>query len=282
MGRKKPEGQAGQAAGPNGAALAAGLPVCYESADGSLRLLKGDCIEMLNRHFPEECFDMIFADPPYFLSNGGVTCQAGTWGSVNKGGWDEARGVEESLAFNLQWLEACRRVLKADGTLWVSGTTHIIYSVGFALQRLGFRILNDIVWYKPNAPPNLSCRYFTHSTETVLWAARSEASRHYFDYKSMKEKNRGRQMRNLWEIPPPRTREKTFGKHPTQKPLELLERIILASTAQGALVLDPFCGSSTTGVAACRLGRRYVGIEMDEAYLELSRKRLKEAAAARP
>jgi len=281
MGRKKPEGQAGQAAGPNGAALAAGLPAYYESADVSLRLLKGDCIEMLNRHFPEECFDMIFADPPYFLSNGGVTCQAGTWSSVNKGGWDQARGVEESLEFNLAWLEACRRVLKADGTIWISGTTHIIYSVGFALQRLGFRILNDIVWYKPNAPPNLSCRYFTHSTEMVLWAARSATSRHYFDYKSMKEKNRGRQMRNLWEIPPPRTREKTFGKHPTQKPLELLERIILASTAQGALVLDPFCGSSTTGVAACRLGRRYVGIEMDETYLELSRKRLEEAAAAR-
>ena len=282
MRRRKPEEEAGHAAVPGGAPIAAGLPAYYESADGGLRLLKGDCIEILNGHFAEESFDMIFADPPYFLSSGGVTCQAGTWGSVNKGGWDQARGIEESLAFNLGWLEACRRVLKADGTIWVSGTTHIIYSVGFAMQRLGYRILNDIVWYKPNAPPNLSCRYFTHSTEMVLWAARSGASRHHFDYKSMKEKNRGRQMRNLWEIPPPRTREKKYGKHPTQKPLELLERIILASTAEGALVLDPFCGSSTTGVAACRLGRRYVGIEMDETYLELSRKRLEEAAAARP
>ena len=285
MRRKQPEGDTGQSADLTGVPVEvnrAAWPPYYESADGGLRLLKGDCIEILNGHLAEESFDMIFADPPYFLSSGGVTCQAGTWGSVNKGGWDESRGVEESLAFNLAWLEACRRVLKADGTIWVSGTTHIIYSIGFALQRLGFRILNDIVWYKPNAPPNLSCRYFTHSTEMVLWAARSATSRHYFDYKSMKEKNRGRQMRNLWEIPPPRTREKKFGKHPTQKPLELLERIILASTEAGALVLDPFCGSSTTGVAACRLGRRYVGIEMDEAYLELSRKRLEEAAVARP
>jgi site-specific DNA-methyltransferase (adenine-specific) len=253
------------------------LEVYYENAEYALRLLKGDCIDILNNHFHENTFDMIFADPPYFLSNGGVTCHAGKMVPVDKGGWDTSRGVEEDHKFNMKWLGACRRVLKPNGTIWISGTTHVIYSIGFALQRLGYKILNDIVWYKPNAPPNLSCRYFTHSTEMILWAAKSEASRHHFDYPLMKKLNSGKQMRNLWEIRPPSASEKGFGKHPTQKPLELLKRIILASTEEGSLVLDPFCGSSTTGVACAMSGRRYVGIESEERYLELSRKRLEEA-----
>lgn len=257
----------------------------------NVRLLQGNCIEILNQA-RENSVDMIFADPPYFLSNGGITCHAGKMVSVNKGKWDKSRGIEENHKFNLEWLKACQRVLKPNGTIWVSGTTHIIYSVGFAMQELGYKILNDIVWYKRNAPPNLSCRYFTHSTEIVLWAAKNQKSKHFFNYHLMREFSKGKQMRNLWQfteaeeaqtvdnvwtISAPPANEKRFGKHPTQKPVELLRRIILASTQEGDLVLDPFCGSSTTGVAAVLLNRRYVGIDLEEEYLELSKKRLKEA-----
>lgn len=265
--------------------------IYYDDAEHSTKLLKGDCVEILNQA-RENSVDMIFADPPYFLSNGGITCHAGRMVSVNKGKWDKSKGVIENHKFNLEWLKACQRVLRPNGTIWVSGTTHIIYSIGFAMQELGYKILNDIVWYKRNAPPNLSCRYFTHSTEIVLWAAKNDKSKHYFDYKMMKEFNKGKQMRNLWqfteeeealtvdnvwEIAAPPSEEKRFGKHPTQKPLELLRRIILASTSKGDLILDPFCGSSTTGVAAILLKRRYVGIELEAEYLELSTKRLSEA-----
>lgn len=248
----------------------------YDNPDYSARLLKGDCVDILNQA-REGSVDMIFADPPYFLSNGGITCHAGKMVSVDKGKWDKSRGVEENHKFNLEWLKACRRVLKPNGTIWVSGTTHIIYSIGFAMQELGYKILNDIVWYKRNAPPNLSCRYFTHSTEIVLWAAKDKKSKHFFNYKLMKEFNQGKQMRNLWEISSPKTEEKRFGKHPTQKPVELLTRLMLASTREGDLVLDPFCGSSTTGVAAVSLNRKYVGIDSEKEYLELSENRLEEA-----
>lgn len=250
--------------------------IYYDNPEHSVRLLKGDCIAILNQA-RENSLDMIFADPPYFLSNGGITCHAGKMVSVNKGKWDKSKGVIENHKFTLEWLKACQRVLKPNGTIWVSGTTHIIYSVGFAMQELGYKILNDIIWYKRNAPPNLSCRYFTHSTEIVLWAAKNEKSKHHFDYQLMKEMNQGKQMRNVWEISAPPTEEKKFGKHPTQKPVELLERIILASTKEGDLVLDPFCGSSTTGVAAIPLNRKYVGIDLEDEYLCLSRKRLEQA-----
>src|SRR3989338_3632355 len=248
----------------------------YHNPKHSIRLLKGDCVEILNQA-RENSVDMIFADPPYFLSNGGITCHAGKIVSVNKGKWDKSKGIEETHKFTLEWLKACQRVLKPNGTIWVSGTTHIIYSVGFAMQELGYKILNDIIWYKRNAPPNLSCRYFTHSTEIVLWAAKNEKSKHYFDYQLMKKINQGKQMRNVWEISAPTAEEKIFGKHPTQKPVELLNRIILASTKENDLVLDPFCGSSTTGVSSISLNRKYVGIELEDEYLKLSIKRLDEA-----
>ncbi|MFQ5561075.1 MAG: DNA-methyltransferase [Nitrospinota bacterium] len=265
--------------------------VYYDNPEHSIRLLQGNCIEILNQA-RENSVDMIFADPPYFLSNGGITCHAGKMVSVNKGKWDKSKGVEENHKFNLEWLKACQRVLKPNGTIWVSGTTHIIYSIGFAMQQLGFKVLNDVIWYKRNAPPNLSCRYFTHSTEIVLWAAKNKKSKHYFNYPLMKEFNNGKQMRNLWqfteeeeaqtvdnvwEISSPPPVEKRFGKHPTQKPVELLRRLMLASTKENDLVLDPFCGSSTTGVAAVLLDRKYVGIDLEKDYLELSKKRLEEA-----
>ncbi|OGC85436.1 MAG: hypothetical protein A2V73_04985 [candidate division Zixibacteria bacterium RBG_19FT_COMBO_42_43] len=250
-----------------------------------MKLIQGDCIEVLN-NAPDECVDMIFADPPYFLSNNGITCQAGKMVPVNKGKWDVSKGAEANHEFNLQWLKACQRVLKPNGTIWASGTMHVIYSIGFAMQQLGYKLLNDIVWYKRNAPPNLSCRYFTHSTEIVLWAAKSQKSKHHFDYKLMKQTNNGKQMRNVWPIDDtpdkvwvigaPGTEEKKFGKHPTQKPVELLTRLMLASTKEGDLVLDPFCGSSTTGVAAILLNRKYVGIDLEDDYLQLSVKRLNE------
>lgn len=265
--------------------------VFYDNPEHSVKLLQGDCVKILNQA-RENSVDMIFADPPYFLSNGGITCHAGKMVSVNKGNWDKSKGTKENHEFILDWLKACKRVLKPNGTIWVSGTTHIIYSIGFAMQELDFKILNDIVWYKRNAPPNLSCRYFTHSTEIVLWAAKDSKSKHYFNYPLMKQANNGKQMRNLWEsgeneevkqtdnvwdLSSPKTEEKTFGKHPTQKPVELLRRIIQASTNMGDLILDPFCGSSTTGVVAVEEKRKYVGIDLEQEYLELSKKRLEKA-----
>jgi site-specific DNA-methyltransferase (adenine-specific) len=250
--------------------------VHYDDRGHSVKLLKGDSIEILNQA-RESSVDMIFADPPYFLSNGGISCHAGKMVSVNKGKWDKSRGVEENHKFNLEWLKACQRVLKSNGTIWVSGTLHVIFSVGYAMQELGFKILNDITWEKPNPPPNLSCRYFTHSTETVLWAAKNAKSKHLFNYPRMREINGGKQMKTVWKFLAPSSDEKTFGKHPTQKPVELLERIIQASTNEGDLVLDPFCGSSTTGVASVLLDRKYVGIDLEQEYLDLSVKRLRRA-----
>ena len=142
-------------------------------------------------------FDAIFADPPYFLSNGGITCHAGKMVKVDKGDWDVSRGPELNHEFNTEWLRRCQRVLKPNGTIWVTGTHHVIFSIGYALQQLGFKILNDIAWEKPNPPPNLSCRYFTHSTETILWAAKDAKSKHVFNYSAMKAVT-GKQMKTVW------------------------------------------------------------------------------------
>lgn len=259
--------------------------VAYYDYEG-ISLYRGDCLDLLPL-FPEETFDMVFADPPYHLSNDGVTCHAGKMVSVNKGEWDRSRGVEADHAFVMEWLSACRRVMKPDATIWVSGTHHIIYSVGFAMQKLGFRILNDIVWYKINPPPNLACRYFTHSTEIVIWAAKSRRSRHKFNYELMRDTPNppfdepGKQMKSIWAISPPDRFEKTFGKHPTQKPVRLLNRIVRASTDPGDLILDPFVGSGTTAVAALVNERRCVGIELEEEYLAKAALRLREAATHR-
>ena len=246
----------------------------WRSPDGQVTLFQGDCLQALENVDPES-IDVIFADPPYFLSNGGTTCKSGRRVKVDKGGWDRSRGVEDNHAFNRTWLELCRRALKPNGTIWVSGTSHVIYSVGFAMQQLGFKLLNEIVWEKPNPPPNLSCRYFTHSTETVLWAARDRKSKHHFAYATMREQNGGKQMKSVWRMTAPSKGEKVHGKHPTQKPLGLLERILLASCPDGGTVLDPFNGSGTTAVAAARAGLPYLGIELDSEYLDLTVRRLK-------
>lgn len=226
--------------------------------------------------FDDATFDLIFADPPYFLSNGGTTCQSGKRVKVDKGGWDASRGVDEDHEFTAAWLEQCRRVLKPSGTIWVSGTQHVIFNVGFAMQKLGFKILNMVTWFKPNASPNLACRTFTHSTELLIWAAPVNKGKllHTFNYKRMKEENGGKQMRDVWTMTTPKPSEKVHGRHPTQKPRALLERIVDACTEEDSLVLDPFCGSGTTGVAARAKGRRFVGIDMDPQYLELTKRRI--------
>ena len=245
----------------------------FDDPKHHLRIYHGDCLELLAQ-IPESSVDLVFADPPYFLSNGGITCHAGKMVSVHKGDWDKSRGADANHDFNRSWLAAAQRVLKPNGSIWVSGTSHVIHSVGFAMQQLGFKLLNDISWVKPNPPPNLSCRYFTHATETLIWAAKDKKSRHTFNYKLMKETNRGKQMKSVWEIRPPESWEKKFGKHPTQKPVALLERILLASSNEGDLVLDPFLGGGTTLLTAFRLRRHALGCELSAEFLSLSLRRI--------
>ncbi len=235
-----------------------------------------DCFKQLKKIEPKT-IDMIFADPPYFLSSDGISCHSGKQVSVNKGEWDKTISTEEKIKFNRKWIRLCRNVLKDNGTIWISGTFHNIYVIGMALELEGFSIINNITWQKPNPAPNLACRCFTNSTETILWARKQltpkKKGTHTFNYALMKEINGGKQMKDVWMIPLVTKEEKKFGKHPTQKPLALLERIILASTNEGDLILDPFNGSGTTGIASIKLNRRYIGIEKEIDYCELSVKR---------
>lgn len=255
------------------------LRSCYKSPNRDFTLVQGDCTEILSQF--DFQFDMIFADPPYFLSNGGISVQSGKQVSVNKGGWDKSGGFEADNEFNRTWISLCRNKLKDSGTIWISGTYHNIFSAAQMLTELDFRILNCITWAKTNPPPNLSCRFFTHSTELILWARKSKNVPHYFNYELMKEINGGTQMRDLWTLPAIAKWEKSCGKHPTQKPLPLLARIILASTKENDWILDPFCGSSTTGIAASLLGRRFLGIEKERGFLELSKSRREEIEDAK-
>jgi len=206
--------------------------------------------------------------------------------SVNKGDWDKSEGPEADYEFHRNWINACHRKLKPGGTIWISGTYHSIYQCGFALQMGGWHILNEVSWFKPNASPNLSCRMFTASHETLIWARTAKKDKHVFNYQTMKQgdwhegdviKKDGKQMRSVWSIPLTKKSEKRYGKHPTQKPEALLERIILAASNEGDTVLDPFCGSGTTGVVALRHGRNFIGIDMDKNFLEgIARPRLED------
>ena len=246
-------------------------------------LYNADSVDFL-QSLPENSVDMIFADPPYFLSNGGFTVHAGKMVSVDKGQWDVSNGLKKDFEFHIKWIKACHRVLKPSGTIWISGTYHSIYTCGFALQVNKFHILNDIAWFKPNASPNLSCRFFTASHETLLWARRDKKAKHIFNYDLMKDgdwledslKKPGLQMRSVWSMGTPKPQEKIFGKHPTQKPVDLLNRIVLASTNKGDLIIDPFTGSSTTGLAAKMNDRKFIGIDTEKKYLDLSIKRFGE------
>ena len=243
----------------------------YKSPSHDFNLLHGDTFELLLQFNFK--FDMIFADPPYFLSNGGISIQSGKVVCVDKGEWDKGMPQEEINQFNQEWISLCREKLKDNGTIWISGTYHNIFSVANALTSLGFKILNVITWAKTNPPPNVSCRYFTYSTEFIIWARKSEKVAHYYNYELMKQINGGKQMRDVWLMPAIAPWEKKCGKHPTQKPISVLARIIMASTKHGAWILDPFAGSSTTGIAANLLGRRFLGIEREQEFVEISKAR---------
>jgi len=260
--------------------------------DKDFKLYQANCLEFLAT-LPENSVDMIFADPPYLLSNGGFSVHAGRMVSVNKGEWDVSNGLKKDFEFQLAWIKACHRVLKPGGTIWISGTYHSIYQCGFALQVSKFHILNDIAWFKPNASPNLSCRFFTASHETLIWARKESVhpktgkpitTKHKFNYDLMKNgnwpedflKKPNLQMRSVWSMGTPKPTEKKFGKHPTQKPIDLLVRIVMASTEKGDVVIDPFTGSSTTGLACALNGRKFIGIDLEKKYLELSVKRYKD------
>ncbi len=246
----------------------------YKSNNRDFTLLKGDCMDLLPQF--DFKFDTIFADPPYFLSNGGISVQSGKIVSVDKGDWDKGLSPEDMHEFNKTWLSQCRDKLKDNGTIWISGTYHNIFSVANCLTELGYKILNVVTWAKTNPPPNISCRYFTYSTEFVIWARKDKKKPHYFNYELMKHLNGDKQMTDVWRLPAIAQWEKSCGKHPTQKPLALLSRIIMASTPENGWVLDPFCGSSTTGIAASLLGRNYLGIDREDNFIEMSMRRREE------
>ena len=243
----------------------------YKSPNNDFTLIQGDCVETLSKF--KFGFDMVFADPPYFLSGGGISYQSGKIVCVDKGVWDKPTTPEELDAFNLRWLSVVREHMKDNATIWISGTHHNIFSVQQQLLKLGFKILNVITWAKTNPPPNISCRYFTFSTEFIIWARKSSKVPHYFNYALMKELNGNKQMTDVWHLPAIGIWEKKCGKHPTQKPLGLLARLIQASTEVNAWILDPFSGSATTGIAANLLGRNYLGLEKEEEFLNMSRAR---------
>jgi site-specific DNA-methyltransferase (adenine-specific) len=246
----------------------------YKSSNNDFTLIQGDCVETLSKF--KFGFDMVFADPPYFLSGGGISCQSGKVVCVDKGDWDKPMTSEEMDAFNLKWLSACRDHMKDNATIWISGTHHNIFSVQQQLLKLGFKILNVITWAKTNPPPNISCRYFTYSAEFIIWARKLPKVAHYYNYDLMKQLNGDKQMTDVWQLPAIGRWEKSCGKHPTQKPLGVLARLIQASTQPGAWILDPFSGSATTGIAASLLGRRYLGLEMEEEFLSMSKARREE------
>lgn len=247
----------------------------YYDSD-NFKLILGDSFKELKK-IEAKSIDMIFADPPYFLSGDGITCSGGKMVSVKKGEWDEKIDIKEKHRFNKKWIRACKRVLKDDGTIWISGTMHNIYSIGMALEEEGFKIINNITWRKLNPPPNISCRAFVHSTETILWAKKNiKKAKHKFNYVLMKELNGGKQAKDVWDSPLTKPSEKKCGKHPTQKPMIILEKLILASTDEGDLILDPFNGSGTTGIVANKLKRKYIGIEKEKDYLDLTIRRFDE------
>lgn len=243
----------------------------YTSKNKTFNLLEGDSMKILPNIGHK--FDMVFADPPYFLSNNGLTIKSGKVVSVNKGKWDKSEGFEFLNDFNRKWITLAREKMKDDATIWISGTMHNIFSIGQILMELDFKILNIITWEKNNPPPNFSCRFFTHSTEQIIWARKNAKTPHYYNYDLMKKLNGNKQMKDVWKLPAIAPWEKSCGKHPTQKPLSVLTRLILASTRPGAWILDPFTGSSTTGIAANLANRYFLGIDQEKDFLEISKNR---------
>lgn len=238
-----------------------------------IEIYNDDCFEFLPT-VANETINMIFADPPYFLSNDGISCSGGKMVSVNKGEWDKQNSYIDIHKFNNKWIKECKRILKNNGTILICGTKHNIYSIGMALLENGFKILNHITWEKTNPPPNLSCRYFTHSTEYIIWAKKREKAKHTFNYELMKSLNNNKQMKDVIKGPCINSNEKKFGYHPTQKPLYLLEKLILATTNEDDLILDPFAGTGTSIIAAYKNNRKAIGIEKNKEYFNIMKKRL--------
>lgn len=246
----------------------------------------GNCIEVIPREIASNCIDLIFADPPYNLSGNGLKWldnqTGGPWHMMNEQ-WDRM-SVTEYEEFTYRWLSECARILKTRGSIYVACSYHNIGEVMMTLKHLGFRINNVITWHKTNAMPNMTRRTFTHSTEFVVWATRGKGWR--FNYETVKAINpdlqrngQPKQMRDLWQIPLVQGRERLRNRegralHPTQKPEEMLKRIILASSDENDIVLDPFLGSGTTACMAQRHGRRWIGIEREESYVTAARLRL--------
>ncbi len=243
----------------------------FMSKDSLFSLYQGDCNEILSSFKGK--IDLIFADPPYFLSNDGLSIQSGKIVSVNKGQWDKGDNIDDIDSFNMQWIQNAKVALKDTGSILISGTYHNIFSLGRILQKLDFKILNIITWQKTNPPPNFSCRYLTHSTEQIIWARKSAKHKHIFNYEILKYLNGDKQMRDVWTFPAIAPWEKINGKHPTQKPLALLTRLILMASNEDSIICDPFSGSSTTGIAANLLKRRFIGIEKEDEFIDISIKR---------
>lgn len=254
------------------------LTLAWQSDDGRLSLYKGTAAELLDQTEPGSV-DVVIADPPYFLSGGGQTCRGGQRASVDKGAWDKAADPTQIHAFNVEWLAKARKTLKAAGTVWACGTLHNAYALGYAMQVLSFRVLNDVTWEKPNPPPNLACRTLTHSTERLIWASLGAKARHVFNYAAMRAVT-GKQMKDVWRLPGVQAWETRHGRYPAQKPVLLYERMLVASAPAGEVrVLDPFAGSGSSGVAAARLGFSWCGVNSSDEAIELAVKRLKDAAA---
>ena len=257
-------------------------------ADVAGTIIEGDCLEALAA-LPERSVDLVFADPPYNLQLGGdlVRPDNSKVDAVDDA-WDKFSSFEEYDRFTRAWLQGCRRVLKDDGAIWVIGSYHNVFRLGSALQDEGFWLLNDVVWRKANPMPNFKGTRFTNAHETLIWAAKSRGQRRYtFNYDALKTANDDLQMRSDWMLPICTGEERIKGDdghkaHPTQKPEALLHRVLLASTRPGDTVLDPFFGTGTTGAAAKRLGRRFIGIEREKAYAEVARKRLAEVIPLAP
>ena len=237
----------------------------YQAKDGEFTLYNGDTRKLVN--YIDKKIDMIFADPPYFLSKNKSICINGSWKSFEKGAWDRLTLQENINEFNRSWLSTCRNILKEDGTIFVTGTYHNIFSVASCMVELGYKILNIIVWQKSDAKPTLSRNYFNFTTEYIVWARKNDNIPHFFNCDLMEQLNGGVRMSDVWRIPFLSSWELKCGKHPTQKPLRLLYRIILASTHEGDTILDPFAGSCTTGIAANLLNRKFIGIDQDIDYL---------------
>jgi site-specific DNA-methyltransferase (adenine-specific) len=248
------------------------------------QVIHSDALKAL-AELPDESVDFVFSDPPYFLSNDGFTVKSGRAVSVNKGEWDRSQGFDEELLFHEKWISDVLRVLKPNGSLAISGTYHSIYKCGFVLQKLGSRVINEIIWFKPNGAPALAGRNFTASHETIIWASKSKKAKHTFNYSVSRAWNApgdvllrsGKQMRSVWSIPTTPKREKVYGAHPTQKPMELLNRLVAMCSKPGDSVLDPFCGSGTTGVACVLQSRNFIGIDSDAGYVSLTKLRITKA-----